>query len=70
MPPLDRSCIRRVVEVAVRQQQPVHLLTGKPLVSTLRGVKKDVPARGFEKICVRVELASCKWFELIHLGMV
>ena len=70
VPPLDRRRIRSMVEVPVRQQQPVHLLFGEPRIGTLRGVEKEVSAGGFQENRIGIEGAAGKCFELIHLGMV
>ena len=39
---LDFGCISDVVEVAVREKEPVNLLPRKPLIRPLRSVKKEV----------------------------
>ena len=70
VPAPDRRRIRGMVEVAVRQQKPVHFLPGKPGIGTLRRVEKDVPPGGFQKKSVGIQWPAGKCFELIHLGMV
>ena len=65
MPALDLCRIRHMVEMPVRQQQPIHLLPGKLLIGPHRSVKKQIAAPGFQKNCVGIEGAACKGFELI-----
>lgn len=70
MAALDFGRIGHVVKMPVRQEEPVNLIPGKPLVSTLRSVEKQVSPGGFEEKCVGVERAPGKRFEPICLHVV
>jgi hypothetical protein len=57
---LDFRCVGNMVEVAVRQEEPIHFLAGKPFVGSLRRIKEEVAALGFQKKRVGIERAPGK----------
>lgn len=70
MAALDFGGVGDVVEMPVRQQEPVDLLPRKPLVGTLGSVKKQVSSGRFEEKGVRVERSPGKRFEPIGCHVV
>lgn len=63
---LDLRCVGGVVKVPVREQQPVNSGLGEVLIGARRGIKEDVPPRGFQQIRIGVEGAAGEDFELFH----
>jgi len=67
---LDFGGIRDVVEMAMREKEPVDLFPRKLFVRSLRSVKKEVSPLGFEKKCIGIQGAAGERFELIHCFVV
>lgn len=70
MSPANAGGIRRVVEVPVREKEPVDVLAGKMLICALRSVKKKIPARGLQEISVGIEWTASEHLKLFHVECV
>lgn len=68
--PLDTSGVGGMVEVPVRQEQPVDFCTGEVVGRAQWSVKKKVSPGCFEEVGVRIEGAAGEHFELIHVEVV
>ena len=64
---LDGSGIGGVVEVPVREQKPVDLVSGKKLIRALGCIEEEIAARGFEEKRVGVERSAGKDLEVVHV---
>jgi hypothetical protein len=55
-----------MVEVPVREQQPVDFVTGKMGVGSLRSVEEQIACGRFEEVGVGVERAAREDFKMVH----
>ena len=66
MAALDFCGIHHMVEMSMRQNEPIDLFAGKVRIRSLRSIKKKVSRWGLKEIGVGVQRTTGKNFERIH----